>query len=251
MSNSDILSQVNAARSQVGAGQLSNNSKLQSAAQMKAEDMATRNYFAHTSPDGKTPWDLMAEVGYAWSWAGENLAVSTDVNSVSLIVNGWLNSPEHRQIMLDSRYTETGIGVAVGTWQGQTAIYAAEEFGLPKTVAANSSTQAYTPATQAAVATRKSTTVMLPPSQVATSQSVVTKKVQPIPQNVQAVKPRTAVVTAKTGASKVVAQVISGPTISSTSTPVTNLAFFTPYIQLSWFDKLKTFLAHLFAFSWV
>src|SRR4051812_31674956 len=78
MSSSSILSAVNAERARAGLNALSTNSQLQVAAQMKAEDMASRNYFAHNSPEGQTPWDLMAKVGYNWSWAGENLAVSTE-----------------------------------------------------------------------------------------------------------------------------------------------------------------------------
>ena len=51
---------------------------------MKADDMAKRGYFSHTTPDGKNPWYWLNLAGYKYSYAGENLAVnfidSKDVN---------------------------------------------------------------------------------------------------------------------------------------------------------------------------
>ncbi len=65
---------------------LSTNKLLEKAAQLKAEDMANRGYFAHNSPDGKTPWYWLEQVGYKYTHAGENLAVnffeSEDVRSL-------------------------------------------------------------------------------------------------------------------------------------------------------------------------
>src|SRR5690348_15523446 len=45
---------------------------LQAAAQEKANDEATKSYFAHTSPQGLTPWYWFENVGYNFSYAGEN-----------------------------------------------------------------------------------------------------------------------------------------------------------------------------------
>jgi uncharacterized protein YkwD len=42
---------------------------------MKANDMATLSYFAHTSPSGLTPWHWFAKANYVFSYAGENLAI--------------------------------------------------------------------------------------------------------------------------------------------------------------------------------
>jgi len=49
---------------------------LEQAAQLKANDMAEKGYFAHTSPDGKTPWEWLKDVSYPFLAAGENLAVN-------------------------------------------------------------------------------------------------------------------------------------------------------------------------------
>ena len=55
---------------------LSVNTLLEEAARLKAEDMAKNGYFSHTSPDGKTPWHWLDRVGYAFKYAGENLAIN-------------------------------------------------------------------------------------------------------------------------------------------------------------------------------
>ena len=49
---------------------------LEKAAQMKADDMATRSYFAHNTPEGRTPWYWFEKAGYKYVYAGENLAVN-------------------------------------------------------------------------------------------------------------------------------------------------------------------------------
>jgi len=49
---------------------------LNEAAEMKATDMATKGYFAHTSPEGKTPWYWLEQAGYNYQYAGENLAIN-------------------------------------------------------------------------------------------------------------------------------------------------------------------------------
>jgi len=84
--------------------------KLNRAAQGKAEDMARRGYFSHTTPEGKTPWDLFASVGYAYSQAGENLA--SGQRSTEAVGAAWMRSAAHRDNLLSRKYVDTGIGVA-------------------------------------------------------------------------------------------------------------------------------------------
>src|SRR3989344_1361454 len=52
------------------------NNILTLAAQTKANDMASRGYFSHISPDGSEPWSWLEKVGYKYQYAGENLAVN-------------------------------------------------------------------------------------------------------------------------------------------------------------------------------
>ena len=102
---------------------------LQAAAQDKANDMAAKGYFAHTSPEGLTPWYWFGVVGYDFSSAGENLAVNfSDSQDVT---NAWMNSPEHRANILNGDFTQIGIATAQGTYNGRPAVYVVELFGTP------------------------------------------------------------------------------------------------------------------------
>lgn len=102
---------------------------LVAAAQDKANDMATKDYFAHTSPQGLTPWYWFEQVGYNFDYAGENLAVNfSDSQDVT---TAWMNSPEHRANILDVNYTQIGIATAQGLYNGEPATYVVEEFGTP------------------------------------------------------------------------------------------------------------------------
>jgi hypothetical protein len=110
-------------------GQLTVSPVLENAAQMKAEDMAAKGYFAHYGPDGSTPWDWMKKAGYNYADAGENLAIDfTDSNDVD---EAWMNSPTHRANILNSKFTEIGIATIKGSYQGRNTIYVVQMFGRP------------------------------------------------------------------------------------------------------------------------
>lgn len=83
--------------------------KLTTAAQNKANDMATRDYWSHNTPDGKTPWTFITAAGYDYQAAGENLAygfaTATDT------ITGWMNSPEHRANILNASFHDVGFGI--------------------------------------------------------------------------------------------------------------------------------------------
>jgi hypothetical protein len=105
---------TNEERADVGLAPLTENALLAQAAQLKAEDMASKGYFAHTSPEGLTPWHWFQVVGYSYAHAGENLAVnffdSADV------AEAWMDSPTHKANIVKANYTEIGVGVASGTY---------------------------------------------------------------------------------------------------------------------------------------
>ena len=102
---------------------------LTEVAQMKADDMAEKGYFAHTSPDGKTPWYWFKQAGYNYSFAGENLAVY--FSDSAELEQAWMNSPTHRANILNSSYTEIGIALAHGKYQGVDTVFVVQEFGQP------------------------------------------------------------------------------------------------------------------------
>jgi hypothetical protein len=105
-----LLSDTNAERSKQGESALRLDSRLSAAAQAKAEDMVKTDYWAHDSPAGKTPWKFIAESGYQYQSAGENLAYG--FASADDSVAGWMNSPEHRANILNRAYSDVGFGVA-------------------------------------------------------------------------------------------------------------------------------------------
>jgi uncharacterized protein YkwD len=110
VSNSSLLDSTNQQRAANGDKTLSMNDQLAKAAQAKAEDMAKRNYWSHNTPDGKEPWIFIDQTNYAYQKAGENLAYG--FISSGEAVAGWMNSPSHRENMLDPSYSEVGFGVA-------------------------------------------------------------------------------------------------------------------------------------------
>ncbi len=105
------------------------NHTLTLAAQSKARDMALKGYFAHVSPNGAKPWFWLDQAGYQYQYAGENLAVNfTDSEE---LVKAWQNSPTHNMNLLGPRYSETGVGVAKGIYQGREAVFVVQFFATP------------------------------------------------------------------------------------------------------------------------
>lgn len=102
---------------------------LNKAAEMKAEDMAIKGYFAHTSPEGKTPWYWLEQAGYQYQYAGENLAINfSDSKDVT---NAWMASPTHRANIVKGNYTEIGTGIATGMYEGHETIFVAQVYANP------------------------------------------------------------------------------------------------------------------------
>ncbi|MDQ5882708.1 MAG: hypothetical protein QG648_61 [Patescibacteria group bacterium] len=104
-----IIALTNEVRQQYGLPPLKENPLLDQAAQAKAQDMLQKNYFAHVSPSGISPWYWIAQAGYRYHYAGENLALNfLDSEEV---VRAWLNSPSHRENLLNKNYQEIGVAV--------------------------------------------------------------------------------------------------------------------------------------------
>jgi len=135
-----VLCLVNQERASHGEQPLHNNSKLQAAAESHSAECVELDYFAHVSPSGETPVERIQDTGYIPSpfdgyVLGENLAWGTyELATPKAIVAAWIASPPHLANILESRYTETGIGVtpAVPSSRGEGAPGAtyAQEFGV-------------------------------------------------------------------------------------------------------------------------
>lgn len=113
VSTDDLLTATNKQRDSNQAADLTLNSELSAAAQAKANDMVTRNYWSHNTPDGKEPWVFINATGYKYQKAGENLAYGFATSKDT--VTGWMNSPSHRENLLDKDFTEVGFGFANGS----------------------------------------------------------------------------------------------------------------------------------------
>lgn len=136
LSQTTLLQETNEERSALQQAPLALDERLSQAAQAKAQDMIANNYWAHTSPAGKAPWDFFAASGYAYSIAGENLAYG--FASADETITAWMNSPEHRNNILNANYQNVGFGVATAPnflGNGPQIIVVAE-YASPATVTA-------------------------------------------------------------------------------------------------------------------
>ncbi len=122
-----ILELVNQKRKENNLKELTLSQELTIAATQKAADMFTKDYWAHISPTGVTPWQFIASSGYEYLYAGENLAKNFDKSSE--VVEAWMKSPTHRANILKPEYTEIGIAVMNGKLNGEETTLVVQEFG--------------------------------------------------------------------------------------------------------------------------
>lgn len=130
LTQTGTLEWTNYQRKQESLKSLKLNPLLNQAAQKKLADMFAMQYFEHESPSGVGPSDLADEVGYAYVIVGENLALGNFENDKAL-VEAWMNSPGHRENILNDRYEEIGIAVGKGTFEGREVWLAVQSFGTP------------------------------------------------------------------------------------------------------------------------
>ncbi|NML52680.1 CAP domain-containing protein [Streptomyces sp. R302] len=104
-----VLSLVNAERAKAGCGPLTANATLARAAQGHSDDMAARDFFDHTNPDGADPGDRVTAAGYPWSTYGENIAMGQ--RTPEQVMEAWMNSPGHRANILNCDFKELGVGI--------------------------------------------------------------------------------------------------------------------------------------------
>jgi uncharacterized protein YkwD len=81
--------------------------------QAHSQDMATNNYFEHTSLDGRSPFQRMTDAGYRYSTAAENIGAG--YSTPAAVVEGWMNSSGHRANILNCSLRQIGVGCATST----------------------------------------------------------------------------------------------------------------------------------------
>jgi uncharacterized protein YkwD len=110
---------LNQERAGHGLRPVRSNAKLRRAAQSYSRTMVRQGFFDHVSPGGSTMIDRVSRTGYlaqtsGWS-LGENLAWgSGNLATPRMIVRTWMGSEGHRHNILTARFTDIGIGVALG-----------------------------------------------------------------------------------------------------------------------------------------
>ncbi len=134
-----IIEYTNEYRLQNGREPLVLNDDLTQAALSKAQDMFADNYWAHISPDGTEPWYFIAQSGYSYSHAGENLA--RDFTNPQSVVDAWINSPSHRKNIIEDDFSEIGVAVVDGDIGGVETTIVVQLFGTPETTSILSSQQ--------------------------------------------------------------------------------------------------------------
>jgi uncharacterized protein YkwD len=122
-----VLALVNRNRRSAGCDPITLDRRLVEAANRHASDMARRDYFDHASPRGDKAGDRVTDAGYVWSRYGENIAKGQD--SPHEVMTDWMNSPGHRENILDCRLDQMGVGLALAA---DRTPYWVQDFATPR-----------------------------------------------------------------------------------------------------------------------
>jgi len=123
----ELLELVNAERVRAGVGSLAVKETLAQSAQWKADDMASRNYFAHTDPETgkKNGLDYFFSIDDNCRNVSENIRwIPFETATSQTVFNGWYQSASHVTAIRNGNYSLTGLAVA----KGDTGYYAVEHF---------------------------------------------------------------------------------------------------------------------------
>jgi uncharacterized protein YkwD len=110
----DLVELVNVHRISVGCGPLVWHPGVAAVARAHSQDMIDRDFFAHTNPDGASPFDRLTAAGIDYSSAAENIAHG--YSSAEAVFEGWLDSPGHRANIERCALTHHGVGLAGTHW---------------------------------------------------------------------------------------------------------------------------------------
>ncbi len=103
----EIVTLVNQAREKEGLQPLMLDPQLRKGAQVRAAECV--KVFSHTRPDGTSYKTAISEAGVVSKYTGENVACGH--SSPQQVVKAWLNSPGHRDNILNSNFTKIGVGL--------------------------------------------------------------------------------------------------------------------------------------------
>ncbi len=110
-----MLTLVNMERTKHGLKPVVADNELRVVARAHSNDMFSRGYFSHYTPEGRDPFDRMKSAGVKYLAAGENLALG---QTLKICHEGLMNSPGHRANILNPSYGRLGIGILDGGTYG-------------------------------------------------------------------------------------------------------------------------------------
>jgi uncharacterized protein YkwD len=118
-SENEMITLINQARASAGLPALVEIQSLTDIARWRSKDMYDRSYFSHTIPDapGGMVFDEIHRQDICYTLAGENIGYNNYPDDVATqtMFNGWMQSPEHRALILGSGFNRIGLGAFKGT----------------------------------------------------------------------------------------------------------------------------------------
>lgn len=112
----EVLALVNEARTANGCGPLVWDEALAQVARLHSADMAARDFFDHTNPEGLSPFDRAAAAGTTAT--AENIAAGQQTPAD--VMASWMASPGHHDNIVNCANTRIGVGVGYGGSYGIT-----------------------------------------------------------------------------------------------------------------------------------
>jgi uncharacterized protein YkwD len=126
---SALIRLINQDRADAGLVPYRSYGLLNSIAYKRSYDMATKHYFSHRQPDGRTAFDMIDASGITWYVAAEDIAWNNygDYQGSAIMANNqWMGSSAHRAAILSTSYNYVGVGLSVDSSNGHriwTAIF--------------------------------------------------------------------------------------------------------------------------------
>ena len=126
----NIITYTNKERTKANLNIITESARLDEAAKLKLNDMFANNYWEHIAPSGIQAWDFIKKTNYNYAYAGENLAKG--YHDSTSTVNAWMNSQSHKDNILSTNYTETGVAVGSGQLNGKPVTLVVQLFAKPQ-----------------------------------------------------------------------------------------------------------------------
>ena len=138
-----FLELVNAARAEAAPPSLTFDDELMVAADDHSAWMDATDTFSHTGADGSSPEDRITAAGYEATRMGENISffsgtdetgatAAATTHFVEELHEGFMDSPDHYQNLVNPDFQDVGISLIEGDYQGSPAIFVTQDFGTPE-----------------------------------------------------------------------------------------------------------------------